>query len=65
MDLFTFLIFIYSIWGFWCGWKFINGRWEALEKPGMKIIKVIVAFFIGLYMGILKLLEHIFKFVNF
>lgn len=61
MELFMVIIGIYSIWGLWCGWKFVDRRWAALEKPGMKIIKVIVAFYIGFVIGIFKLIEHIFK----
>ena len=65
MELFEVIIVIYSIWGFWCGWKYINGRWEVLEKPGMKLAKIIVAYFLGFVLGIFKFLEHLFKLVNF
>ena len=63
MDLFTILGVVYVIWGVWCGWKFIKGRWEALEKPtiAMKIVKIMIAICIGPIIGIFKLLEHVFK----
>ena len=64
MELFTILIVIYAIWGFRCGWKFVDGRWETLEKPKMKLVKILVAFYIGLFVGVFKLAEHIFKLVN-
>ena len=65
MELFVILVVIYAIWGFRCGWRFVDGRWEVLEKPAMKIVKIIAAFYIGAVIGIFKLLEHIFKLVDF
>lgn len=65
MGLFEILIVIYAIWGFRCGWKFVDGRWETLEKPAMKLVKIFAAFYIGLVVGAFKLMEHIFKLVNF
>ena len=65
MTAFELIIIIYSIWGCWCGWKFIDGRWKVLEKPKIKILKLIVAFFVGFVIGLFKLLEHIFKLLDF
>ena len=61
MNLLTIVFIIYAIWGWRYGWEFVDGRWEALENPKMKIIKVIAAFYIGVVVGVFKLIEHIFR----
>jgi uncharacterized membrane protein YwzB len=65
------IVIVYMIWAIYSGWKFINGRFDFLEKKEAqyKILKVIIAILIGIVYGFINmfiaLLKWIFRFLEY
>lgn len=59
------LLLVYVVWSTYAGWKFISGRFEWLERDETvnKVVKGIVAFVIGQFIGAFYLIYLIMKLV--
>ena len=56
-------LLIYSVLAIRWGYRFVDGRWEWLEKPNHKVIKIICAVVIGYVLSVINFLIWIIKFV--
>lgn len=56
------ILVIYSIYATYAGWKYLSGRTEFLERPGIlyKIIKLYCSFAVGMIYGIFRIVSWFF-----
>lgn len=54
---------VYCVWSIRLGLRFVDGRWNVLEQPKNKKLKLFVSVVIGWLFGIVLIVLRIFKFM--
>ncbi len=57
------LAIVYCVWSVRLGLQFVNGRWEALERPERRQVKIVVSVVLGLLLGAVLIVARIMKFI--
>jgi len=62
----TMALLAYSLLAICAGWKFVNGRFEGLERPGILpfICKLILAYCIGLFYAVIWIITGLLRFIS-
>lgn len=58
------IVGLYLFFGIRWGHRFVDGRWNWLEKPELKILKIVISVVIGTTFGIVMIFAAILKLVS-
>lgn len=56
-------LIVYGFWSVRWGIRFVDGRWAVLERPKMRIVKIVVSLVIGFVFGVVYLAARALKFI--
>lgn len=56
-------VVIYLFFSILLGWRFVDGRWEALEDPDRKIWKIPIAVILGIVFGSLLIIGFVLRLI--